>query len=89
MPRVALTTHLVRHVACPDESVPGKTVRGALEAYFERHPRVRSYVLDEQAMLRRHVVVFVDGEQARDRKGLSDEVGEGAEIYVMQALSGG
>ena len=89
MPRVAFTSHLVHHVACPQESVLGATVREALEAYFLRHPRVRGYVLDEQAGLRRHVVIFVDGEQAHDRKELSDKVGDGAEIYVMQALSGG
>ena len=89
MPRVAFTTHLVRHVPCPEESVAGRTVREALEAYFERHPQVRNYVLDDQAGLRQHVVVFVNGEQTQDRKTLSDVVREDAEIYVMQALSGG
>jgi sulfur-carrier protein len=69
--------------------VPGATVREALEAYFTRHPRVRGYVLDEQDALRRHVVIFIDGEQTRDRKTLSEPIGTGAEIYVMQALSGG
>jgi hypothetical protein len=69
--------------------VPGATVIEALEAYFERHPRVRGYVVDEQGALRRHVVVFIDGEQARDRDRLSDPLRDGAEIYVMQALSGG
>jgi hypothetical protein len=69
--------------------VAGATVMEALEAYFARHPRVRAYIVDEQGALRRHVVVFVDGEQARDRKKLTDPLGDGAEIYVMQALSGG
>jgi molybdopterin synthase sulfur carrier subunit len=89
VPRVSFTSHLGRHVACPEETVPGATVRQALEAYFARHPGVRRYVLDEQAALRRHVVVFVGGEQARDRDGLADAVAEDAEVYVMQALSGG
>jgi hypothetical protein len=86
VPRVAFTSHLARHVACPEETVPGATVREALEAYFLRHPPVRSYVFDEQGELRRHVVIFVDGEQTRDRKTPSDSLGDGAEIYVMQAL---
>ena len=64
-------------------------MRAALEAYFARHAGVRGYVLDEQGALRRHVVVFVGDEQARDRIGLGDEVSDGSEIYVMQALSGG
>ena len=41
--------------------------------------------LDEQGEIRRHVVVFVDGERA----GLNDPVNDSSEIHVMQALSGG
>ena len=89
MPRVAFTSHLQRHVACPTESVTGTTVREALAAYFALHPGVREYVLDEQGILRRHVVIFVGEVQAQDRKNLSDAVTGSAEIYVMQALSGG
>jgi molybdopterin synthase sulfur carrier subunit len=89
VPRICFTSHLARHVACPSESVAGATVRAALDAYCAHHPPVRPYIFDEQEALRRHVVIFVDGEQARDRKGLSDPVGENAEVYVMQALSGG
>jgi hypothetical protein len=89
VPRVAFTSHLERHVACPAESVDGATVREVLDAYFARHPRVKQYVLDEQGALRHHVVVFVGGVQASDRESLSDAVAHGAEVYVMQALSGG
>lgn len=88
MPRVAFTSHLARHVDCPTESVDGATVRDALERYFAKHPKTRSYILDEQGDLRPHVVIFVAGEQLQDRT-LSAAVEGGAEIYVMQALSGG
>jgi hypothetical protein len=64
-------------------------VREALEQYFARHPQVRSYVLDEQGALRQHVVVFVNGGQLRDRAAQKDPITEAAELYVMQALSGG
>ena len=53
------------------------------------HPNVRSYVLDEQHMLRRHVVIFIGDAQARDRKTLSDPVLPDQPIFIMQALSGG
>jgi hypothetical protein len=46
-------------------------------------------VLDDQARLRHHVVVFVDGQLIRDRVTLADPVAERSEIAVMQALSGG
>ncbi len=89
VPRISFTSHLGRHVDCPAETVPGATVRDALEAYFARHPLVRPYVFDEQAKLRRHVVVFVGEEQASDRDNLADVTEEDTEVYVMQALSGG
>jgi sulfur-carrier protein len=89
VPRVTFTSHLERHVACPSETVSGATAREVLEAYLQGHPQVRPYLFDEQGALRQHVVIFVDGEQARDRKGLADPVGQSSELYVMQALSGG
>ena len=89
MPRLTFTPHLKRHVDCPDEAVVGTTVREVLEKYFLAHPKVRSYVFDEQGSLRRHVIVFVDSEQLKDRAQQSDPVGERTELYVLQALSGG
>lgn len=89
VPRITFTSSLQRHVACPPEPVGGATVREALDEYFTRHPPVRGYVLDEQGALRQHVVVFVNGSQIRDRSGQQDPISEAAELYVMQALSGG
>ncbi len=89
MPTVRFTANLQRHVPSPSIEVPGATVAECLAAAFDLNPRARGYVLDEHGAMRRHMNVFVDGEQIRDRRGLSDAVGPGAEIYVMQALSGG
>lgn len=89
VPRITFTSSLQRHVSCPPEEVTGATVREALEQYFSRHPQARGYVLDEQGALRQHVVVFVNGGQMRDRAAQQEPVQEGAEIHVMQALSGG
>lgn len=89
MPRITFTPNLQRHVACPPTTVDGGTVREALVRVFADHPRLESYLLDDEGRLRKHMVVFVDGSPARDRDGLSDPVGEASEIVVMQALSGG
>jgi sulfur carrier protein ThiS len=89
VPRVTFTGNLHRFVDCPPQEVRGETVREALEAAFAQNPRVRGYVLDDQGGLRRHVVVFVGGKPVKDRRGLSDPAPGGAEIAVLQALSGG
>lgn len=89
MPSVSFTANLRRHLAAPPARVGGATVREALEEAFRANPPLRGYVLDDQGRLRRHVAVFVDGEPVRDRDGLLHPVGPAAELYVMQALSGG
>ena len=43
--------------------------------------------LDDQGVLRKHMVVFVNGNAIGDRATLSDPVPKDAEVYVMQALS--
>jgi sulfur carrier protein ThiS len=86
---ISFTANLRRHVDCPAENVAGATVAECLAAYFVSHPTVRSYVVDEQGSVRRHVVVFLDGEQIRDPSRQSDPVTASGEITVMQALSGG
>jgi molybdopterin converting factor small subunit len=89
MPRVVFTSNLQRHVNCPETQVAAGTVHSALAQVFAAQPQARGYVLDEQGHLRKHVVVFVDGQRVRDREGLSDPVHDSSEVYVMQALTGG
>jgi ribosomal protein S12 len=64
-------------------------VREILNKVFESNDRLRTYVLDDQAALRKHMTILVDGKRVRDLSGLSDAVLPRSEVYVMQALSGG
>jgi sulfur-carrier protein len=89
MAHVEFTANLQRHLSAPPQNVPGATVREALDAVFRGNPRLRGYVLDDQGALRKHVVIFVDGQAIHDRAGLTDAVQPDSSVYVMQALSGG
>jgi molybdopterin converting factor small subunit len=89
MPRVSFTNNLQRHLACPTTDADGETVRRVLESVFGGNPRLRSYLLDDQGCLRRHVNIFVNDAAVADRETLSDPVSAEDEIFVMQALSGG
>ena len=89
MPQVSFTQNLQRHLNAPNAAVSGSTVREALDAVFAQNPQLRSYVLDDQGRLRKHVVVFVDGQIIKDRLKLGDALEESSELLVMQALSGG
>ena len=89
MVTVTFTKNIQRHLACPAFEVEGATVRQVMEAVFRANAAARSYVLDDQGALRKHMLIFVNGRQIEDRINLSDAVSEGAELHVMQALSGG
>lgn len=89
MPRVHFTKNLQRHVPCPPVDVVGSTVHEALMNVFLQNPRLEGYVVDERGALRKHMTVFIDGAQVKDRQFLSDTSLPSSEIYVMQALSGG
>ena len=89
MARVAFTANLHRHLSCPDQTVPGSTVRAVLDHVFALQPRLRSYILDDQHRVRRHVAIYLNGDRIVDRDRLSDAVGDDDEVFVFQALSGG
>jgi sulfur-carrier protein len=89
MASVHFTPNLTRHTECPTETLPADTVAELLERYFARWPAVRSFVLDDQGEVRKHVKVLVDGRNLQDRHRLSDGLAENSEVYVFQALSGG
>jgi sulfur carrier protein ThiS len=89
MASVHFTPNLRRHVNCPSCTAAGGTVSEVLSAVFREHPAVRGYVLDDQGEVRPHIAVFVNGEQIKDRRRMTDAVRADDQIYVMQALSGG
>lgn len=89
MAKVTFTANLMRHVDCPSVDAEGNTVRQVLAAVFAKNPRLKSYVVDEQFSLRRHMGIIVDGEIVMDRSRLSDPVDSDSEVFVLQALSGG
>ncbi len=89
MATVHFTSNLRRHVDCPSVESTGGTVRSVLDGAFAANPRLRTYVLDDQGGLRKHMRILVDGQAIADRQHQSDSVKPGSQVWVMQALSGG
>ena len=89
MAKVVFTANIQRHVACPQTEVAGGSVREVLDTVFAENPQARSYVLDDQGALRRHMTIFIEGQIIRDRVRLSDPVTDTSTIHVFQSLSGG
>jgi hypothetical protein len=89
MPEVHFTSHLRNLVPNAPLSARGRTVGEVLDALFAAEPQARTYVLDEQGRLRKHVCVFADGERLPHAQTLGHPVRSESKLYVMQALSGG
>jgi molybdopterin synthase sulfur carrier subunit len=96
MPKIVLASQLARWVreasATAGETaldVDGATLGAALEAVFAQHPKLKSYVLDEHGHVRHHVAVFIDGHSIADKTTLDHALAPRAEVYLLQALSGG
>ena len=89
MATVHFTSHLQKFASCESVEVAGATLHEALQEALAENTPLRSYVLDEQGHLRRHMTVFIDGQLIADRVGLTDPIQQNSELYVMQALSGG
>ena len=69
--------------------VAGTTVGKVLAALGQVHPGVGQRVLDDRGALRRHVNVFVNGESIRYLEGVDTPVGDGDEVQILPAVSGG
>jgi molybdopterin synthase sulfur carrier subunit len=73
------------------EFAPGRSVTAAdvIAAVAREYPGLRDRVFNEQGELRRHVNIFIDGQNARDLGGLAASIGADSEIWIHPALSGG
>jgi molybdopterin converting factor small subunit len=87
--RITFTANLQRHLACPVQEAPGGSVHAVLDYVFATNPRLRSYVLDDQGRLRRHVHIYVNDARISDVVRLTDAIGDRDEMFVFQALTGG
>ena len=89
MAQIHFTTWLRSVVPDGPVAALGATVGEALDALLAERPHVRSYLLDEQGRLRKHVCIFADGARLPREGALQHPIRPDSELHVMQALSGG
>jgi len=64
----------------------GGTLGAVLADLDRRYPGMRFRMIDEQDAIRRHIRIFVNGEQVR---ALDVQLACTDEVFIVQALSGG
>jgi molybdopterin converting factor small subunit len=60
-----------------------------LDAAVVTRPRLGARIRDETGALRRHVNVFVDGQDVRQAGGLDVLVGPDAVVHILPSIAGG
>lgn len=69
--------------------VAAGTVRGALDELERLYPRLYPNICDETGAVRRHINVFVNSDNVRDRDGLGTALEAGDVVTILPAVSGG
>jgi molybdopterin converting factor small subunit len=64
-------------------------LRSVLDAAVAGRPRLDSRIRDETGAMRRHVNVFVDGQDIRRLGGLDTAVGADAVVHILPSVAGG
>lgn len=84
--RVFIPSPLRSYTRAREVEAEGGTVGAALADLDARYPGLRFRLIDEQDRIRRHMRVFVNGEQTFD---LGRRLTPTDAIQIVQALSGG
>ena len=87
MIRVAIPSQLIAYTdGATRVEAAGDTVGRVLDDLDRRFPGLKFRVIDEQDRIRRHMRIFIGQDEARRTDAA---VGDGGELLIFGALSGG
>ncbi len=84
--KVCIPSALLSYTASSTVEATGATVAALLDALELKFPGIRFRMIDEQDQIRRHIRLFVNGDQVHE---LSQPLNTTDELVIVQALSGG
>ena len=82
MVQVEFASSITRHTLASSFKASGGTVGEVLADVFRQLPALRTYVVDDQGAIRKHVTVFINDTTIRDRDCLTDTVTSSDCVYV-------
>lgn len=69
--------------------VEGETVRQAMAALVEAHPKLKRHLYDDEGKLRSFVNVFVNDENIRYRQDGDTPLADGDTVSIIPSIAGG
>jgi sulfur-carrier protein len=85
MAQVRLRGTLKQMAGNAEHSVPGATVAEVLTELERTQESLSGWILDERGRIRRHINVFVNGEQSKEDTPVEDD----DRVEILPAISGG
>jgi molybdopterin converting factor small subunit len=84
--KILIPSALRSYTERSEAEASGATLAAVLADLDRRYPGIRFRMIDEQDRIRRHIRIFVNGEQLAN---LSHPLRPTDEVVIVQALSGG
>jgi molybdopterin synthase sulfur carrier subunit len=84
--KVLIPSALRSYTEASEAEASGGTLAAVLVDLDRRYAGIRFRMIDEQDRIRRHIRIFVNGEQVSE---LSQPLAATDEVVIVQALSGG
>ena len=84
--KVLIPSSLRSYTEQSEADARGATLAAVLADLDRQYAGIRFRMIDEQDRIRRHIRIFVNGDQVRD---LAQTLDASDEIVIAQALSGG
>lgn len=84
--KVLIPSALRSYTGSSHAEANGATLAKLLMDLDRQYPGIRFRMIDEQERVRRHIRIFVNGEQVNE---LSQPLDAADEVVIFQALSGG
>jgi molybdopterin converting factor small subunit len=84
--KVLIPSSLRSYTEQSEARASGATLAAVLADLDRQYPGIRFRMIDEQDRIRRHIRLFVNGDQVRE---LAQPLHAADELVIVQALSGG
>ena len=84
--KVLIPSSLRSYTEQSEAAASGATLAAVLADLDRQYPGIRFRMIDEQDQIRRHIRLFVNGDQVRE---LAQSLHAADELVIVQALSGG
>jgi molybdopterin synthase sulfur carrier subunit len=84
--KVLIPSALRSYTESSHAQASGATLAHLLVDLDRQYPGIRFRMIDEQEKIRRHIRVFINGEQVNE---LSQPLNAADDVVIVQALSGG